>query len=200
MPPQPDRSDDPLAQRPKDQDRDDAPDEGGADGGDDDQPQRANDEDDPQELRERVRKQRAENLRLNRRLKELESRTQNQATVEERTGRIEQERDRYRTELMEERATRSIMAAASRAGAVDPEDVADLMLRRNMVNFDSEGRPEDVRVAVEELRMSKPHLFTTKRVPDADAGRGNGRAGDGEQKHDWNSAFRRAATGPPERR
>ncbi len=168
------------------QDRDDA-----ADGGDA-APNRAGDED-PEELRERLRNQRRVNSQMAKRLKELEQRSTNDQSVEERAKAAEDERDNVKRELQEERAVRSIMASATRAGAVDVEDVADLMLRRNLIDFDSEGRPQDVAGAIEELKRSKPHLFTTRRVPDADAGRGNGRRGEGEQRNDWNSAFRRTA-------
>jgi hypothetical protein len=168
------------------EDRDDA-----AEGGDA-APNRAGDED-PAELRERLRNQRRVNSQMAKRLKDLESKASTDQSVEERARAAEDERDRIRRELQEERAIRTIMATATRAGAVDVEDVADLMLRRNMIDFDDDGRPRDVADAIEELKRSKPHLFSTRRVPDADAGRGNGRRGEAEQKTDWNSAFRRSA-------
>jgi hypothetical protein len=192
-------SDDPLG---------DGPD--GEDANDESAPQRtattesgeSDGEDTVEALRERLRNQRRVNSQLARRVKELEPQVQQQQSVEERATSAERDRDAARRELAEERALRQITTAATRAGATDPEDVADLMLRRNLIDFDDAGMPQDVTRSVADFKDSKPHLFVTanvRRIPEADAGRGNGGGSGQKQELDWNSAFRKAADSPRSR-
>lgn len=102
----------------------------------------------------------------------------NQSELErERTRADEAEKQaRAAAERAERVARRSaIIAEASKAGAVDPEVVADLLASTNAVTIDDAGQVTGADTAVQTLLTEKPFLAATGGTGSVDTGQGRDR-------------------------
>lgn len=145
------------------------------------------------DYRQRYLDERRERQRLARRLTETRQAAAAAPDLESRASTAERERDEAREELRRERTFGRLSAEATRQGAVDPEVVASLLVASDDLEVEDDGRVKNVTEAVKDLLRRKPYL-TTKAggsPPTGDAGAGRGAAGD--NKPDFNSAFRRLA-------
>lgn len=173
--------------------RDDAR-QGGASGGQQQQSTAGTDDDDV-DYRARWERERRERRRLEREVRRSRERVGQTDTVEQRATAAERERDEVRAELRRERVFNRVISEATRQNAIDPEAVATMLIAGDEIDVDDDGRPANVADAVKDLLKRKPYLVTRSRAtggtPSGDAG--TGRTGGGEQKADFNSAFRRLA-------
>lgn len=104
----------------------------------------------------------------------------------QRVAEAEQARQADQQALREERVRNAVLVAAQKLGAVDGDAVYRL-LDRESLEFDSQGRPQDVDGAVKALLKERPYLSRGNGSADGGAGDDRRRAGD-----DMNTAIRRA--------
>lgn len=104
-----------------------------------------------------------------------------------RIAELERQHGEAQKALTSERTRNAVQAAATRAGAVNPEVVYRL-LDADALELDSDGRPKNVEAAVKALLKENPYLARTNGSADGGAG--------GQQRNsggtDMNSQIRHA--------
>lgn len=133
---------------------------------------------------EEARKLRDENRKLRARAKDAESKLTTAATADDQAltelEKVTRERDDFKSRferlnasLRAERANARAVELATKAGAIDAGAIARL-IPADAVEFDDDGKPENVAELIAEAKKSYPALFR------AAAGGGNGAAKDAE--------------------
>ena len=187
---------------------DDAARDGRSDGDDD-----LDTVDDPKRLREMIREMRtherrrnegyntlrSEHTRTQERLSALEREKQQGAPAEERLQQLErdleaerQKNKQFEESRKEERTNHGIVEAAKRLNAVDPEDVARLIDRKDLT-IEEDGTAPNAEQVVRAFLKRKPHLVRTSAGGGADGGT-RGSSGKGDSS-DMNALLRGARRG-----
>ena len=187
---------------------DDAARDGRSDGDDD-----LDTVDDPTRLREMIREMRTHERRRNdgyntlrtqfsqtqERLQALERERQQGAPAEERIAQLErdleaerQKNRQFEESRKEERTNEALIGAARRLNAIDPEDVARLLDRKDLT-IEDDGTATNAEQVVRAFLRKKPHLVRAGAGGGADGGT-RGSSGKGDSS-DMNSLLRNARRG-----